>query len=177
MKPLEVPLRDYKGFLKRKEYWDDLCHEWNSTTIEQKLVNLAGFVQMGGNLSEVISEYADNHDSMYRERIQYCVVKYILRLMTAGRSSVNDNSPFVRRIKRLEKDAMVNLLTDQLKVSVKKGICMDRDWKVSESWEIIYDNELTPDELLDEVESPYWGDYASYDRRADDWWNGQKSLW
>ena len=97
--------------------------------------------------------------------------------MTAGRSSLYDNSPFVHRIKRLVKEAMVNLLIDQLKESIKKGICMGRDWNVSESWEIIYDNELTPDELLDNVESPYWADYFSYDRRADDWWSGQKSIW
>ena len=55
---------------------------------------------------------------------------------------------------------------------------MDKDLVIHENWEIKYDYKKTPDEILDKMESPYWKkDYMSYDRRADYWWDGSRSLW
>ena len=50
--PYQVPLKEYEGMMADREYWDDLGAEWIHSTLEQKLVRLAGFVQQGGNLKK-----------------------------------------------------------------------------------------------------------------------------
>ena len=47
----------------------------------------------------------------------------------------------------------------------------------NENWIIKYNSKLSPDELLDKIESNYWKDFNTYDSRADIWWDGVHSLW
>lgn len=177
--PFNVPLAEYESLLKRREYWDHLCDEWGCSTMDEKIVKLAGFVQLGGNLSKVINQYAKGREEYQRQCIQYCVVSYILRIAAPYPMHISDKlEPFVRRVKRLEKKVMVNFLTKLLKIGVRKSGAMDTTTgKIKETWEIKYDYKKTPDEILDKMESPYWKDYMSYDRRADYWWDGSRSLW
>lgn len=177
--PFDVTLAEYEKILQNREYWDDLCTEWNDSTMDEKIVRLAGFVQMGGNLNKVINRYAKEKDQYKRDRIQYCVGKYILKIAQPYPMNIYDTrDPFVRRVKRLEKKVMVNFLTKLLKIGVRKSGAMDTTTgKIKETWEIKYDYKKTPDEILDKMESPYWKDYMSYDKRADYWWDGSRSLW
>ena len=116
--PFDVSLRDYEGMMNNRQYWDDLGAEWGWSTMEQKLVRLAGFVQQGGNLKKVINRYAKDHDKRYNSRIQYCVLCYILKLMVGDRMHWYEDEPLVNRIKCLNKDELVRLLTDELKRDV-----------------------------------------------------------
>ena len=179
LKPFDEPLSEYEKILQNREYWDDLCCEWSYSTIEEKIVRLAGFVQMGGNLNKVINRYAKEKDQYKRDRIQYCVGKYILKIAQPYPMNIYDTrDPFVRRVKRLEKKVMVRFLVKLLKIGVRRSGVMDKDLVIHENWEIKYDYKKTPDEILDKMESPYWKkDYMSYDRRADYWWDGSRSLW
>ena len=90
---------------------------------------------------------------------------------------INEDAPFVRRIKRFDKNELVKLLSSQLKSSVTKNSVLDSDYKEHENWIIKYNGKLSPDELLDKIESKYWKDYTTYDSRADIWWDGHHSLW
>ena len=175
--PFNVPKEEYEGLIARREYWDDGCDEWNWSSIEQKIVRLAEFVQQGGNLSKIINRYAKECGERYRGRIQYCVASYILKIMYDDLFVINADAPFVRRIKRLDKIELVKLLSSQLKSSVTKSSVLDSDYKVHDNWIIKYDSKQSPDELLDKIESKYWEDYNTYDSRADIWWDGLHSLW
>ena len=76
--PLNAPLEEYERYVKRREYWDDLATEWGVNPQEEKIIHIAGFVQQGGNLKKIINSYAKSHDEMCRQRIQYCILTYIL---------------------------------------------------------------------------------------------------
>jgi hypothetical protein len=175
--PFNVPKEEYEGLIARREYWDDGGDEWNWSSIEEKIVRLAQFVQQGGNLSKIINRYAKECGERYRGRIQYCVASYILKIMYDDLFVINADAPFVRRIKRLDKIELVKLLSSQLKSSVTKSSVLDSDYKEHENWIIKYNGKQSPDELLDKIESKYWKDYSTYDSRADIWWDGLHSLW
>lgn len=180
-KPLNVPLNEYEGYIKRREYWDDLATEWGWSPKEEKIIRLAGFVQQGGNLKKIINSYAKNHDEIYRQRIQYCILSYILKIMTNGRIHAYSKSPFVDRIKRLDKDELVKLLSDQLKTSVKQTYQMENGG-INPVWEIKYDNPLTPDELLDKIDRKHSRKYPEESinmwwQRSDYWWDNRHYLW
>lgn len=176
--PFNEPIAEYEKILQNREYWDDLCDEWNCSTMEEKIVRLAGFVQMGGNLNKVINRYAKEKDQYKRDRIQYCVGKYILKIAQPYPMNIYDTrDPFVRRVKRLEKKVMVRFLVKLLKIGVRRSGEVGKDRRIYESWKIKYEYKKSADEILDRMESPYWKDYMSYDRRADYWWSGSRSLW
>ena len=87
----------------------------------------------------------------------------------------------VDRVKRLNKYELTDFLSDLLKQSVKKQYDMD-SMEIKECWEIKYDNKLTPDELMDEVEGKHWRanpeeSFDSYLNRSNVWWDGVHSLW
>ena len=175
--PFNVPIEKYEGLVAQREYWDDCGDEWNWSSIEEKIVRLAQFVQQGGNLSKIMNRYAKECGERYRGRIQYCVASYILKIMFGDLFLINEDAPFVRRIKRLDKNELVKLLSSQLKTSVTKSSVLDSDYKEHENWIIKYDSKQSPDELLDKIESKYWNDFTTYDSRADIWWDGVHSLW
>lgn len=180
IKPFDVPLDEYEGLICRREYWDNIGAEWQWSSVEEKIIRLAGFVQQGGNLKKIINHYAKSHDEEYRRCIQYCELEYILRLLMKDEDISTKYLP-VERIKRLSKDELTKLLSDLLKKYVKKGYCMD-SMEIKECWEIKYDSKLTPDELLDKVEGKHWRAYPeesfnSYLKRSEIWWDGVHSLW
>lgn len=176
--PFKVSLKEYEGLISGREYWDDFSEEWKQSTIEEKIVRLSGFVKMGGNLNKIINRYAKNHDEEKRRRIQYCIGKYILKIMFDDYFHIDGYEPFVHRIKRLYKEPLVKLLINQLKTSVREARIMDKNQKIHENWEIKYTRKKSQDELLDKIESKYWSnDYSQYDRRPQIWWSETKSLW
>ena len=179
--PFNVPLDDYEGYIGRREYWDDLGTEWGWSPIEQKIIRLAGFVQQGGNLKKVINHYAKDRDEEYRSRIQYCIMDYILKLMTGDLVHRHSDLPFVDRIKRLTKEELVKLLSDQLKTSVRKTYYMEHG-SIKEGWEIKYDNPKTPDDLLDKIDRQHrrkYPDETFYEwyHRPEKWWSHKQYLW
>ncbi len=181
-KPFSVPLEEYESLICCREYWDDISTEWESSPIEQKIIRLAGFVQQGGDLMNAINLYAQEHDETYRRRIQHCILEYILILMTGDKIEIYRKSPFKNRIKRLNKDELVKLLSDQLKASVIEGSYMDKNYNTLPCWEIRYDNKLTPDEYMDKVDHEHYQNYpdesfTTYDAKSENWNNPTYSLW
>lgn len=179
--PYDIPLVDYEKYMGTREYWDDFGNEWSWSPIEQKIIRLAGFVQQGGNLKKVINHYAKGRDAEYRERIQYCIMYYILKLMTGDLVHIDSDVPFVDRIKRLTKEELVKLLSDQLKTSVHKTYYMEQG-TIKEGWEIKYDNPKTPDELLDKIDRQHRRKYPDesyyeWSNRSEKWWSHKQYLW
>ena len=180
IKPFDAPLEEYEGLITRREYWDNIAEEWRWSTVEEKIVRLAGFVQHGGNLKKILNRYAKAHDEEYRRCIQYCELEYVLRLLKKDVDMPTKYLP-VDRVKRLNKEELTDFLSDLLKQSVKKQYDMD-SMEIKECWEIKYDNKLTPDELMDEIEGKHWRanpeeSFDSYLNRSNVWWDGVHSLW
>lgn len=181
LKPYDVPLDRYESLIGGREYWDSLSHEWSYSTLEEKIVRLAGFVQMGGNLKKVVNHYAKRHDEMYRSEIQNCVLLFIIRLLKKEENTPTEYIP-VRRIKRLDKNHLIILLKDLLKHSVKKSYEMDSSLVICESWIIKYDRKYSPDMLLDKIDKKQWKanpneSFTSFLNRSEYWWDGVHSLW
>lgn len=181
LQPYEKPLIEYEGLVERKEYWDDLSTEWGWSTLDEKIVRLAGFVQQGGNIKKIINHYAKDHDEGYRRRIQYCVLEYILRLFKRDPNLPTKYLP-ENRIKQLNSRELTKLLSDLLKKSVKQETIMNKEYQFVENWVIKYENKLTPDEFLDKIEKKHWRENPeepinSYFDRPKIWWDGVHSLW
>jgi hypothetical protein len=180
--PFNVPLEEYEGLIGRREYWDNLADEWKSTSIEEKLVRLAGFVQIGGNLKKNINRYAKEKEEYKRQRIQHCILDYILRLMSGNRLHASEDIPLVNRIKRLDKNELVRLLSAELKRDVQKSVSHDKNYNLHENWQLLSDEKWMNDDILDKIERKHWHDnpdedFNSYLDRAKIWWNGSRSLW
>ena len=180
--PYHVPLKEYEGMMANREYWDDLGAEWNWSSMEQKLVRLAGFVQQGGSLKKVLVRYTKNRDKEYTNRIQFCVLEYILKLMVGNRIQTYEKVPLVDRIKRLNKDELVELLTKELKRDVQPSCEMDKNHKFHEHWRLLSDDEWLSDENLDKIEYHHWRKhpeepFSQYLRRSEIWWNYRHFLW
>lgn len=180
-KPFDVPLKEYEGLVCHREYWDGVGTEWGWSSVEEKIIRLAGFVQQGGNLKKIINRYAKDRDETYRREIQYCILEYILVLMAGDSIKVYKNSPFVDRIKCLDKEELVKLLSDQLKTSVRRIYYMEGGG-IKEGWKIRYDNPKTPDELLDKIDRQHCRKYPDetyyeWSHRPEKWWSHKQHLW
>ena len=155
--PYHVPLKEYEGMMANREYWDDLGAEWNWSSMVKKLVRLAGFVQ-------------------------FCVLEYILKLMVGNRIKSYEKVPLVDRIKRLNKDELVELLTKELKRDVVPSSEMDKNHKFHEHWRLLSDDEWLSDEILDKIEYRHWRKhpeepFSQYLRRSEFWWDYRHFLW
>ena len=180
--PYQVPLKEYEGMMANREYWDDLGAEWNWSSMEKKLVRLAGFVQQGGSLKKVLNRYTKDRDEEYTNRIQFCVLEYILKLMVGNRIKPYEKVPLVDRIKRLNKDELVELLTKELKRDVVPSSEMDKNHKFHEHWRLLSDDEWLSDEILDKIEYRHWRKhpeepFSQYLRRSEFWWDYRHFLW
>ncbi len=166
---LNLPLKDYESFIESRQFWDDFACEYNDYTQEKKLVILAEFVNIGGNLEKVIKQYAENHDEIYRKRIHWVILYYIWRLMM-GNDTMDYSHIVVDRIKCLDNDELIQLLTKELKKRVRKeysSIGKTEHWVVS-------DKEKYNDEILDKIERNHWRTYpeelySTYLRKAKRW--------
>ena len=183
--PFDLPLDDYEGLIERNEYWDDSGDEANWLTMDQKLIRLAGCVHKDCNLAKVITSYAESHDEYKRKRIQFCVRSYILKLMAGDRYTINTKDvPLVDRIKCLNKDELVELLSLELMRGVVKTEKYDKDYKTHEDWKVLSNNDdyRISGENLDAIERRHWREnpdesFTTYSNRSIYWWNYGNSLW
>lgn len=180
--PYNVPLEEYENLIGRREYWDNLADEWKSSSMEEKLIRLSGFVQMGGNLKKIVNRYAKEKEEYKRHQIQYSILDYILKLMVGDKFHASDDVPLVNRIKRLDKNELVRLLSAELKRDVQKGGSFDKNYKLHENWRLLSDEKWMSDDILDKIERKHWHDnpnedFNSYLDRAKIWWDGSRSLW
>ncbi len=152
-KPLNCSLSEYEGWLAMREYWDDFSDEWNDSTIEEKLIHLAGFVKQGGDLNVVLNSYAEYRDALYRCRIQECVFGYIERLMSGDLFKFG--APIIDRIKCLDKEELVQLLSEELKRCVVEEEEYDENFVKVSYWKIV-DKYLNKDDILDMIEREHW---------------------
>ena len=178
--PLNCPLEEYEGWIAMKEYWDDYSHEWSYSTLEEKLIRLAGFVKLGGDLNTVLNDYAEGRDESYRCRIQCCVFSYIERLISGDLFECG--APIIDRIKRLDKEELVRLLTEELLRSVKEIKEYDNNYKLVSYWKIT-DEFVNNDANLDAIEREHWRkfpdeSFSYYSDKSNRWEKGPKySLW
>lgn len=175
--PFDTPLDRYASCIGMREYWDTLGDEWSDHTIEYKLLSLAGFVHNGGNLYQVIQEYADCHEPMYRREIQKAILIYLGQLMTGG--IFDELTPLCNRVKCLEKEELVQLLSEELELCLKESYDYDKDYSHSE-W-IISKDYLLNDSILDRIERTHWRShpdecFSVYSYKAKYNWE-KTSLW
>lgn len=171
LSPLNLPLKDYESFIERRQFWDDFACEYNDYTQDKKLVILAGFVNIGGNLKKIIKQYAKNHDEIYRQRIHWVILHYIWRLIM-GNDTMDYSHIVVDRIKCLDNDELIQLLTKELKKRVEKEHPSIGE---TEHW-VISDKEKYNDEILDKIERKHWQThpkelYSTYLRKGERWEN------
>ena len=150
--PFDLPLNEYEGLIETNQYWDDSGDEANWLTMDQKLIRLAGFVQKGGDLAKVITNFAETHDDYKRKRIQFCVGSYILKLMAGDKYTITTKG---------DKDYKTH-----------------EDWEVLSN----NDDFRINDENLDAIERRHWREnpdesYTTYSNRSIYWWNYSNSLW
>lgn len=171
MKYLEdLPLHDYAGILKNKEYWDYCSAEWHYSSLEEKIKRLATFVQRGGMLMEVLNSYADDHDSRYRTCIQECIWDFLVRIMLGDEKKADIRYvTWGDRIRCLNREEIVELLTEELKRDVNGDT-------------IRSDVETISDDILKGIEDRHHHDHPEesleeYQHRAELWWSGKIDLW
>ena len=120
--PFDLPLKEYEGVLKNKEYWDSGCVEWTFSPFDKKIKRIAGFVQKGGNLMNVLDGYAEDHpDWGYRMQLQGKVLDYILRIMRGNEWNkvIMETKNYIdARIMCFTKEELVELFTEELKRDV-----------------------------------------------------------
>ena len=128
-KPYDLEVGKYAELLVNREYWDNYSYEWSGFhTMDQKLIHMAGFVNMGGDLLWVIKQYAKDRSSDYRFCIHGSISKYLFRMISEGLTKEErdkDNS-YVRMM-FLDREELVELLTEELKRKVKYDLVCNRD--------------------------------------------------
>lgn len=145
--PFDLPLKEYGGILKNKKYWDEGCVEWTFSPFDDKIKHLAGFVQNGGNLMDVLDGYAEDHpDWGYRMPLQGKVLDYTMRIMRGKEwhKVIMETKNYIDlRIMCFTKEELVELFTEELKRDVK--FCYDH-------WEFTSDTEPVNDDILEKIE-------------------------
>lgn len=179
---LDCDLLHFEKCLASREFWDDYGHEWSYATLDEKLVFLGVFVQRGGDLKRVIERYVEDRSEIYRCRIHWVVFKYIWRMMMNGEPTPNYD-PTVKRIKRLEPDELLRLLSEELKMCVKRtSECVDENrhkpglkpnYVFKEKW-VVSDEYKYNDTILDAIEREHWRanpneSFNSYEFKSERW--------
>lgn len=152
-KPLDCQLDEYESWLCMRQYWDNFASEYSDKTIEEKLILLGGFVLKGGNLNQLLEEYAKGRELTYRRRIQYCVVNYIGYLITREENVLysKSHSKLCNRLKCLDKAELVLLLTYELKKRIRETYTIELNGDIVRTWEVSKE-ELNSDDNLDLIE-------------------------
>ena len=158
VKPYECDLKQYEACLATRDFWDDCGHEWTYRTLDEKLIILGGFVQRGGSLKRVIKRYAKDRSEIYRCRIHWVIFDYIWRMIMVDVPK-NDYYPMSRRIKRLDNDELIKLLSEELKKCVKET-CRTRynrfgEHEIYTCW-IVSNEYQYDDSALDKIERRHW---------------------
>lgn len=158
MKPYDCDINQYEACLATRDFWDDCGHEWTHKTLDEKLVILGGFVQRGGSLKLVIKRYAEDRSEIYRSRIHWVIFTYIWR-MIMGDEPMNNFNPMSSRIKCLDNDELIKLLSEELKKCVKQT-CNTRynrfgEHEIYTCW-IVSDEYQYDDTALDKIERKHW---------------------
>ena len=177
--PIEYSFDTLSRLVSTKEFWDSPSAEWSNSTTEEKLLILGAFVNGGGDLYKVVEDYAERHDAVYRREIQNTVLHYLAILMTGKefttRIALSD------RIKRLNKEELIQLLTEELKRNVLKSGEIDANGYVKEFLKLSNEN-LLNDDILDRIEREHWRAnpdeaFSSYLFKAELNWNYSRGLW
>ena len=158
VKPYDCDLKQYEARLATRDFWDDCGHEWSYRTLDEKLVILGGFVQRGGSLKRVIKLYAKDRSEIYRCRIHWVIFDYIWRMIMVDVPKNNFN-PMSMRIKSLENDELIKLLSEELKKCVKET-CRTRynrfgEHEIYTCW-IVSNEYQYDDSALDKIERRHW---------------------
>lgn len=174
--PFNLPLKEYRGILKNKEYWDSGCAEWNFSSFDDKVARIAGFVQKGGNLMEVLDGYAEDHpDWGYRRFLQDKVLDYTLRIMRGKNWNdvIMETKDYINaRIMCFTKEELVELLTEELKRDVQI-------YDYSDDYEFVADSKPINDDILEDIERRHKQAHPkeSIKEKVEEWSSVDYSLW
>ncbi len=145
-----VPLEKYEQILANREYWDNISGEWEMCSkMEDKLVRLGSFVQRGGDLNHVIALYAEGREYTCRVTIQHCIERY-LESLTNKRV---DNLKL--RLFKLEKEEVVKLLSEMLKVSIGVDFRYDKYTSRQVSFSVLDTRNLDAEGILSAIEQEH----------------------
>lgn len=67
----------YEGFINSKKYWDYQSDEFGSIETEKKLINLAEYLKIGGNLHYLISKYKQSKSLNVRNAVKQTIENYL----------------------------------------------------------------------------------------------------
>lgn len=144
----------YEDLINSKKYWDYQSHEFGSIVIEKKLLNLAEYLKIGGNLHYLISKYKQSKSLNSRNAVKQTIENYLETLADEESISLEQYSEsqlitvLSKELKnRLFDDYNVNLHKSESKISFGN---INLDLNIQEDKEtLFYDNPWL--ELVDEI--------------------------
>ena len=156
-KPYDIEVGEYAKHLATREYWDDFSYEWSGRhTMDQKLIYMAGFVNMGGDLLWVIKQYAKDRSRDYRFCIHGSISKYLFRMISEGLTKgERDKDDSGVRMMFLDREELVELLTEELKRKVKYDYVVDRNTRAVEKEWFVMKPTVFDDTVLAEIEQAH----------------------
>jgi len=95
VKKLIFVLKDkeyYEDLINSKKYWDYLSYEFGSIETEKKLINLAEYLKIGGNLHYLISKYKRGRCINVRNGVKQTIENYLETLANEESISLDQYS-------------------------------------------------------------------------------------
>lgn len=74
MKPSK---EDYEQLINSKKYWNYLSYEFKTQSADAKLINIAEYLKMGGNLHDLIRKYKQCKNIDNRNQVKPTIEKYL----------------------------------------------------------------------------------------------------
>ena len=161
--------------LATRTYWDVYGSEAESKSLEDKLKALGRFVQVGGDIANVVELYVDGREDQSQLVAVQWAIFYYLEYMINARESLQpyEHTPTALRIMRLEKEELLELLDKELKR------CVTVDYK---GLSTITGVDSPNDKNLDFTERRHWREHPdesiyTYDGKARRWDRRLPGLW
>lgn len=164
-------LEDYRGTIRTRRYWDPFEAKSITGTLEDRLANLSAFVRLGGDLLKEIDAYAEDRSSDYTDDIMTAVMTYLQYLISGENYGLDE--AFTDRIKCLEKEELVQLLSEELKVRIVED---------EESCWVLRKDNLCDDSILSGIEATHRMNHpdetpAMYARNKRNWSASSHGFW
>lgn len=126
--------KDSEGnwLLNTRSYFDMYSHEFRSSSVEQKINNLAMLIDEGMDLPEIIMKYCDNHNSYIIDAVKPTLLCY-LQLLRWG-DPLHFTSSLLEDLSEVE---IAMLLQDELSIRYSNSMVCFSNWDDSVFAQII----------------------------------------
>lgn len=147
----------YELEIGSKKYWDDFAHEFKELDIENKLINLAHYLKLGGNIHYIVSQYKRGRRVDVRKAVKNAATIYLEYLAKDDYFPfhVFSESQLLTILSRELKNRLYesyNLRSGSFEPKIRQGN-LEPDWDLTEDKEtLFFDNPWLDlvEEIVDE---------------------------